>query len=183
MRGALLVSIMLLYSQGALAESVSFETCGESSTWVRPSPELQTTKIWNNARYKAFGKDAYAWTHDFLVVDGYMGVSDIVTVTNLSGLWTVKNQWLHKCYLDRQHDPSTRLKLVLLLHRVKEIQYDANTYTVVVEPSEKGFQWVFIRRFNEWGAMRFVTSEGKQVDVWDAAAPVRLTQPNEAIHK
>jgi hypothetical protein len=30
--------------------------------------------------------------------------------------------------------------VVLLLHRVKEIQYDANTYTVVVEPSGKGFQ-------------------------------------------
>ena len=92
MRAALLVFNTLLYSQAALAESVPFQVCAESTTWTRPSPELQTNKIWNDARYKGFGKDAYAWTHDFLVLDYFMNVSLMVGVTNLSGLWTVKTQ-------------------------------------------------------------------------------------------
>jgi hypothetical protein len=181
MRAALLVFITFLYSQTALAESVSFEVCAESSTWMRPSPELQANKIWKDARYKGIGKDTYAWTHEFLVLDQFMlNVSGILAVTNLSGLWTVKTQWLHKCYLDRQ--PISGIEVVSLLHRVKEIQYDANTYTVVVEPSDKGFQWIFIRRLNGLGVLRFVTSEGKQLDVWDErAVPALLTKPNEQI--
>ena len=72
--------------------------------------------------------------------------------------------------------------MVLLLHHVKEIQYDANTYTVVVEPSGKGFQCFFIRRLNGLGVLRFVTSEGKPLDVWDVrAVPARLTKTNEQI--
>ena len=74
---------------------------------------------------------------------------------------------------------SSWVEVVLLLHRVKEIQYDANTYTVVVEPSGKGFQWFFIRRLNGLGVLRFVTSEGKQLGVWDErAVPARLTKTN-----
>jgi len=180
MRVSLLVFMTFLYSQTALAEPVPFEVCTESSTWTRPSPELQANKIWNDTRYRGLGKDAYAWTHDFLVIDEYMDVSGIVAVTNLSGLWTVKTQWLHNCYLDQQRGISKWIEVVLLLHRVKEIQYDANTYTVVVEPSDKGFQWFFIRRLNGLGVLRFVTSEGKQLDVWDErAVPARLTKTNE----
>jgi len=185
MRAALLVFITFLYSQTALAESVPFEICAESSTWIRPSPEMQANKIWNDSRYKGFGRDAYAWTHDFLVLDEFMDVSGILAVTNLSGLWTVKTQWLHKCYLDQEHSISSWIQVVALLHRVKEVQHDANTYTVVVEPSGKGFQWIFIRRLNGWGVLRFVTSQGKQLDVWDErAVPAWLTKgPHPAIHK
>ena len=94
MRAALLVYMTLVCSQAALAESVPFQVCAESSTWMRPSAELQAYKIWNDARYKGFGKDAYAWTHDFLVLDDFVNVRLIVAVTNLSGLWTVKTKWL-----------------------------------------------------------------------------------------
>jgi hypothetical protein len=179
MRVTFLMFITFLCSQTAFAESVPFEVCTESSTWTRPSPELQANKIWKDTRYKGFGKDAYAWSHDFLVIDEQMNVSGILAVTNLSGLWTVKTQWLHKCYLDRQRDVSSWVEVVLLLHRVKEIQYDAKTYTVVVERSGKGFQWFFIRRINGPGVVRFVTPEGKQLDVWDERAlPARLTKTN-----
>jgi len=182
MRAALLMFTTFVFSQAALAESVPFQVCAESSTWVRPSPELQGNKIWKDTRYKDIGKDAYAWAHEFLVLDELMNVSGILAVTNLSGLWTVKTQWLNNCYVDRQHNLSTRIEVVSLLHRVKEIRYDANTYTVVVDPSDKGFQWIFIRRLNGLGVLRFVTSEGKQLDVWDErAVPARLTKPNEHI--
>jgi len=169
MRAALLAFFTFLYSQTALAESVPFKVCAGSSTWMRPSPDLQARKIWDDTRYKGFGKDAYAWTHDFLVLNEYLDVSSIIAVTNLSGLWTVKTQWLHKCYLDQPPNP-TSIQVLSLLHRVKEIQHNGNTYTVVVEPSGKGFQWVFIRRLDTWGVLRFVTPQGEQLAVWDEQA-------------
>jgi hypothetical protein len=179
MRAALLVFITFLYSQTALAEPVPFDVCAESSTWMRPSPELQANKVWKDARYTGFGKDPYAWTHDFLVLDDYVNISSIVTVTNLSGLWTVKNQWLHKCFLDQQRGRAEWVEMLSLLHRVKEIQHDGNTYTVVVEPSGKGFQWLFIRRVKGARVLRFVTPEGKELEAWDESAPpAKLTKPN-----
>src|SRR2546425_2026357 len=33
------------------AQPVPFDICAESTTWVRPSPEVQA-KIWNDGRYK-----------------------------------------------------------------------------------------------------------------------------------
>jgi hypothetical protein len=177
MRAAVLVFISFLYSQAACAESVPFETCAQSSTWMRPLPELQANKVWNDSRYTGFGKDAYAWTHDFLVLDEFMDVSGILAVINLSGLWTVKTQWLDKCYVNHEQSTSKWIQVVSLFHHVKEIQYDANTYTVVVEPTGKGFDWIFIRRLNGWGLLRFVTPEGKQLNVWDErAVPAWLTK-------
>ena len=49
------------------AERVPFDICAESTTWTRPSPEVQA-KIWNDPRYSAFARDAYAWTHNIFVV-------------------------------------------------------------------------------------------------------------------
>src|ERR1051326_4766531 len=45
------------------AQPVSFQICAESTTWVRPSPEVQA-KVWNMPRYDASDRTATAWTHD-----------------------------------------------------------------------------------------------------------------------
>ena len=153
------------------AESVPFDVCAESTTWTRPSLQMQQTKIWNNPRYKGFGRDAYAWTHDFVVIDDSQSLKLIVTSTNLAGLWTVKPLWLHKCYLDQQRSGADWIEVWSLLHRVKDVQHDGNTYTLVVEPSGKGFQWFFIRRLNSRAVLRFVTPDGKELEKWDESAP------------
>jgi hypothetical protein len=179
MRAVLLVFMTLLYSHAALAESVPFKVCAESSTWMRPSPELQTNKIWNDARYKGFGKNAYAWTHDFLVLDAFKNLSLIVGVTNLSGLWTVKSQWVDKCYLDNQPSMADWIAVLSLLNRVKEVRHNADGYTVVVEPSGKGFQWIYLQRETGAQVLRFVTPEDKQLEVWDESAPPAKLAPTK----
>jgi hypothetical protein len=131
---------------------------------------MQQTKIWSNPRYKGLGPDAYAWTHNFLVIADFQKPNVIVTMTNLSGLWTAKSLWLHKCYLDEQRGVNW-IEVWSLLHRVKEVQHDANTYTVVVEPSGKGFQWLFIPRLNSRAVLRFVTPDGRELERWDESAP------------
>ena len=63
---AVLLSLFL-FATSLSAQPIPFEICAESTTWVRPSPEVQA-KIWNDGRYKDFARTAYAWTHNFLVV-------------------------------------------------------------------------------------------------------------------
>ncbi len=63
---AVLLSLFL-FAASLSAQPIPFEICAESTTWVRPSPEVQA-KIWNDGRYKDFARTAYAWTHNFLVV-------------------------------------------------------------------------------------------------------------------
>jgi hypothetical protein len=188
MRAALLVFMFItfLFSHSASAESVPFEICAESSTWMRPSPELQTIKIWNDTRYKRFGKDAYEWTHHFLVIEDFGHFHGIVALTNLAGLWTVKTKWVHQCYLDQERSSLGWIEVLLLLHRVKEIQHQDDTYTIVVEPSGKGFQWIFIRRINGFGVVRFVTSEGNELERWDESTPpeqFRQTVPPDMLRR
>ena len=126
-----------------------------------------------DARYKGFARDAYAWTHDFVVIADFGSTNVIVTMTNLAGLWTVKPLWVQKCYLDQKRSGAYWIQMCSLLHRVKAVQYDVNTYTVVVEPSGKGFQWIFIRRLNSRAVLRFVTPDGAVLETWDESAPPR----------
>src|SRR2546425_2712910 len=68
------------------AQPVPFDICAESTTWVRPSPEVQA-KIWNDGRYKDVAGNAHEWTHDFLVADPE-SASIPYHMANISGLWT-----------------------------------------------------------------------------------------------
>ena len=170
-RAFTLVLFTLLFTVPLAAQSVPFDVCVESTTWVRPSPQMQQTKIWNNPRYKD-GRDGYAWTHNFVVIADFQSLNVTVTLTNLAGLWTVKPLWVQKCYVDQRRSRVEWIEVWSLLHRVKEIQNDGNTYTVVVEPSGKGFQWIFIRRLNPISAViRFITPDGKELEEWDESAP------------
>jgi hypothetical protein len=139
---------------------------------------MQAQKIWNDSRYKGFTRDAYAWTHDFVVIADFWSTNVIVTMTNLAGLWTVKPLWVQKCYLDQKRSGADWIQMWSLLHRVKEVQHDGNTYTLVVEPLGKGFQWLFIHRLNPRAVLHFVTPDGKELDKWDESAPPDRVQPS-----
>jgi len=67
------------------AEPIPFDICAESTTWVRPSPEVQA-KIWNMRRYEGLPHDPYEWTHNFLIVPNSASIA--YDLRNLSGLWT-----------------------------------------------------------------------------------------------
>jgi len=153
------------------AQSIPYEVCVESATWVRPSPEVQS-KVWNDARYSDFARDAYAWTHNFLFIDDPMSASVTGTFSSLSGLWTAASEWRDKCYGTRRSGFDW-IEVWSLLHRVKEVRRDANTYTLTVEQVAKGFQWIFIPRMNPSMVLRFVTPDGKELERWDEAAPPR----------
>ena len=170
---AVLILATLFLSQAVFAaETIPFDICAESTTWVRPSPGVQA-KVWNDPRYRAFGRTDYAWTHNFLVILDPESTNEFGYLSNLSGLWTVKpGDTASKCSsTNTRRSGYEWVAIWVLLHRVTQITHENNTYTVTVEPVGKGFQSVFIRRLNPQAVLRFVTPDGRELDKWDESAP------------
>src|SRR2546426_8595615 len=109
----------LLVVRPLAAESIPFEVCAESTTWKRPSPEVQA-KIWNDLRYKDVAGTAYAWTHNFIVIDEPTSASIPYHLMNTSGVWTATSGAFAKCYSDEYARRSGYewIEVWALLHRV-----------------------------------------------------------------
>src|SRR5213594_4463443 len=147
-RAYVMLVCALLIAAPLAAESIPFEVCAESTTWTRPTPEVQA-KIWNDNRYKGVAATAYDWTHDFiaLVPDS---ASNHYHFMNMSGLWTATPGSYKNCY-PSEKSPRHEYEWIevwSLLHRVTQVTRDANTYTVTIQPTGAGFQSIFIRRLN-----------------------------------
>jgi hypothetical protein len=184
-RAYVMLVCTLLIAKLLAAESIPFEVCAESTTWTRPSPEVQA-KIWNDLRYKDVAGTAYAWTHNFIVIDDPMSASIPYHLMNTSGLWTATPETFSKCYSGQKTPRSGYewIEVWSLLHRVTQVRHDNNTYTITVEPIGKGFQFLFLRRLNPSAVLRFVTPDGKELEKWDESAPpdrIQQTLPTGAI--
>jgi hypothetical protein len=173
LRALSVVILGMLFAMPLAAQPVPFEVCAESRTWVRPSPEVQS-KIWNDPRYTGFARDAYAWTHNFLVVGDPESTNEFGYLSNLSGLWTAHvEENASKCSGSTRRSGYEWIEVWSLLHRVASVTRDANTYTVTVVPDGKGFQGIYIRRMNPSVVLRFVTQDGRELERWDESAPPR----------
>ncbi len=174
---AVLLSLFL-FATSLSAQPIPFEICAESTTWVRPSPEVQA-KIWNDGRYKDVAGNAYEWTHDFLVADPE-SASIPYHMANISGLWTAttKPDECHSVGKPRRRGYEW-IEIWVLLHRVKEIRHDNNTYTIIVEPTARGFQSVLFHRLNPNAVLRFVTPDGRELEKWDESN--RPDNPRNAV--
>lgn len=184
---------MFAFAQPSAAESVPFDVCTESTTWLRPSPEVQA-KVWNDPRYRTSARTAYEWTHDFFVFGDPQSTSAHGDFSKMSGVWTALpwqvadvlrydnnaiDAWTatHEQAVDKC--PSARsgyewIEVWSLLHRIRQVQRDNNTYTVTVEPAAAGFQMIYIKRLNPSVVLRFVTPDGKEVERWDERARPNL---------
>ena len=158
-------------------EQVPFEICGESATWTRPTEGEQKAKWWDTGRY-AGGDDKvikYPWTHDFFVA--YGNASGEYDIINLSGLWTLAGNVRSKCIEPDRQDAVLKLEKAevwVLLHRVKGIRRVGTDYYIVVEPTEKGVQFVQFSRPQQQVplTLHFVTENGQEVEkIAEAESP------------
>lgn len=158
-------------------EQVPFKICGESSTWVRPDEEEQKAKWWDTGQYAGSNDRVieYAWTHDFFVAYGHAsGEYDII---NLSGLWTLAGIVRNKCIEPDRQDAILKLEKAevwVLLYRVKAIRRAGTDYYIVVEPVEKGVQFVQFPRPEQQVplTLHFVTENGLEVEkIVEAESP------------
>jgi hypothetical protein len=163
---------LLIGILGTSAE-VSYLTCAESKSWVRPNVQIQS-KIWNDPRYSCesayegynCGKGAYEWTHHFVI--WYGGASGQYHLMNLTGLHTATDlKWLCS-ERDREEKVSTGkfVELWLLLYHVKQIQHEGPIYTVTVDQLHRGVEVIEFPRA-EKGALTFrlADANGKILDV------------------
>lgn len=161
----------------ALGEEISFEICGESTTWQRPAEQEQNAKWWSSGRYAGGNEEVikYPWTRNFFVAYGH--ASSEYDIKNLSGLWTLSGDVRAKCFEPERHDAILKLQTAevwVLLHRVKSVKRLGTSYVVVVEPTEKGVQFVQFTRPTEWVplTMYLVTEDGKEIDkIVEAESP------------
>jgi hypothetical protein len=160
---AILISIFL-FAGSLTAQPIPFDICAESTTWVRPAPEVQA-KIWNMGRYEGFPHDPYEWTHNFLFVPNSASIA--YDLRNLSGLWTAPPPGPCHSAENPQQREYEWIEVWVLLHRVTQIRHDDNTYTITVAPAGAGFQSIMFRRLNPSAVLRFVTPDGKELERWD----------------
>src|SRR5213594_4570360 len=169
-RAYVMLVCALLLAKPLAAESIPFEICAESTTWMRPTPEVQA-KIWNDARYGDEARTAYDWTHNFLVSDPE-SASIPYHMENISGLWTARINPGECHSVGKPHRTGLEwIEVWVLLHRVMQITHVNNTYTITVAPVGRGFQSVLFRRLNPSVVLRFVTPDGKELQRWDESAP------------
>ena len=185
--------LAFLVAKPATAQPIPFEVCTESTTWVRPSPEVQA-KVWNDPRYKDFAREAYEWKHSFFVIDDPQSTNVHEYFNKLSGVWTAlpwaaanisgysedrakawtatHGQVAEKCSTRNiRRNGYEWIEVWSLLHRFKEIKRNNNTYTFTVEPVSAGFQQIYVQRMNPSVVVRFVTPDGKELERWDESAP------------
>lgn len=185
-----IVLFALVLSMPVLAQPVPFDVCIQSTTWLRPSPQVQA-KVWEDPRYKSFAREAYEWAHDFIVMSDPQSTSGHGDFSKLSGVWTAlprqvadvlryddnaiaawtatHEQASDKCASAR--NGYEWIEVWSLFHRVRQVQRDNNLYTVIVEPTVAGFQMIHIRHMNRRVLLRFVTPDGKELERWDESAP------------
>lgn len=154
---ALLIMFFIAAARIPAAEPIAFDVCAQSSTWSRPSQDVQA-KVWADRRYTD-GQSAYEWTHSFLLMEPESASIHYHSI-NLAGLWTAKpEQW--SC-------PNRRglewIEVWSLLHRVRNVRRDDNTYTITVEPVARGYQVIHFRRLNPSVVLRFVSADGKLLE-------------------
>src|SRR5689334_4986920 len=87
----ILIFTFLLAQPLTAQQSIPFDVCWESTTWTRPTPEVQA-KIWNQGRYSGSGPTDFYWTHNFIVLDDPLSASGFDHLHNLTGLWTAPSE-------------------------------------------------------------------------------------------
>jgi len=152
----------------AQGEELAFEVCGESTTWERP-PESKQDKWWRSGRYDGADDPViqYPWTHAFFVTYGHGSTTD--DVENLSGLWTLPEDVWARCREPERQDAILKLEIVevwALSHRVTSVRRLGADTVVVVEPVERGVQFVQFPRPEQQVPLtfHFVTGDGQEIE-------------------
>jgi hypothetical protein len=128
------------------SEPLPFMVCDSSETWMRPSEEEQSERVWYGERYyggadwdlerlqATFYEDFFHW---------HGGASESLDLSLQHGLWSTEDRSSGDPQCARGGAQLPRgevISVYLLLHEAKEVRLSGNTYWVVVEETPSGFQ-------------------------------------------
>jgi hypothetical protein len=124
---------------------VSFVVCDSSETWMRPSEEAQSERVWYGDRYYG-GADwdleqlQAAFREDFVHWHG--GASESLDLSLQHGLWSTQDRSSGGQGCDGGDAVSRGevISVYLLLHEAKGVELSDSTYWITVEETPTGFQ-------------------------------------------
>ncbi len=124
---------------------VSFVVCDSSETWMRPSEEAQSERVWYGERYSEganwdLEQLQAAFREDFVHWHG--GASESLDLSLQHGLWSTQDR--SSGGQDCDGGPAVFrgevISVYLLLHEAKDVKLSDNTYWITVEETPTGFQ-------------------------------------------
>lgn len=160
-------------NQALSLREIPFNICSESQSWLRPTEAEQTTKLRSMKRYASSTRDGKNYMRRIfsrkVLVFTIYGLSSRYDFYYLSGLWNYPEDQLWKCYkpqgtIDRIN--SGKLADVWLFqHKIKKITWQNNRYVMVVEPTQKGVQFIQFPRIENQPSLplKVVTQKGEEL--------------------
>jgi len=161
--------------QALSIREIPFNICGESQSWVRPTEAEQAAKLKSMSRYEATTINASNYMHRLFSRKVFSftmyGLSARYDFYYLSGLWTYPEENIWKCYKPKgviEKINSGQLADVWLFqHRVKKIIWQNNGYVMVVEPTQKGVQFIQFPRVENQPSLplKVVSQKGQELPI------------------
>jgi len=129
------------------AETIPLMVCDSSETWMRPSEEEQSERVWYGPRYYGganwdLSQLQATFYEDFVHWHG--GASESLDLSLQHGLWSTKDR--------SAGDPSCDggpgvfrgevISVYLLLHEANDVRLSDSTYWITVQETLSGFQQI-----------------------------------------
>lgn len=148
-----------IISQSSTKKSVSFEVCGESKNWVRPTlkqqlkhlkilPEFTPDSETNVKSNLLKGHLELVWKNPIISFDNY-GLALLREVWHYSGMWTLPKSTIARCLQD---DKVLKVRdgkiawIFLLQYKVQNVKWQNSHYVLEVEPTQTGLQVIQFNR-------------------------------------
>lgn len=162
-------------NQALSLREIPFNICSESPNWLRPTEAEQTTKLRSMKRYASSTNEGKNYMRRIFsrkaLVFTIYGLSARYDFYYFSGLWTYPEDQLWKCYKPQgtiEKINSGKLADVWLFqHKVKKITWKKNYYLMVVEPTDKGVQFIQFPRIENQSSLplKIVTQKGEELSM------------------
>lgn len=167
---------------------IPFKVCNEFKTWVRPSETEQITKLQSLGRFNDLTTDRKLrsdlqryWTDNVFLLTAY-GLSALQEPIFLSGLWTVALEGLDKCHQQRETiekiNSGQLAEVWLLQGKVSKIKWQGNRYVMLVEPSQKGVQFIQFPRVENQASftLEIVNKDSQKLTTLSSQVPMATAE-------
>jgi hypothetical protein len=162
-------------NQALSLREIPFNICSESQNWLRPTEAEHTSKLRSMKRYASSTKDGSNYMRRIFSSKVFSftmyGLSSRYDFYYLSGLWTYPEDDIWKCYKPKgviaKINSGQLTDVWLFDHNVKKITWQNNRYVMLVEPTQKGVQFIQFPRIENQPSipLKVVTLKGEELAI------------------
>jgi hypothetical protein len=162
-------------NQALSLKEIPFNICSESPNWLRPTEAEHSTKLKSMKRYASSTKDSSNYMRRLFSSKVFSftmyGLSSRYDFYYLSGLWTYPEDDVWKCYKPKgvitKINSGQLADIWLFEHKIKKISWQNNRYLMVVEPTQKGVQFLQFPRIENQSSLplKVITPQGEELPI------------------